>query len=177
MARSPRGPGRMRGPGRGAARRGRGAAYLVRRPRRHRTRSSRAAARARPAGLRSGCSQGSSGKRPMPAVTSSAVRCARPRWVSCSVSPSGAARRRLCSPRGFWAARPRSGPSGCPPSALPGMSRRGPRSLGPQVPDSPPPAQPPPTRAALLPARLLENGAGRGASEGEGVGISREPAS
>lgn len=39
----------------------------------------------------------------------------------------------------------RSGPSGCLPSALPGMSRRGlPRSLGPKVPDSPPPHSPHP---------------------------------
>ena len=62
-----RGPRRMRGPG----------AYLVRRVRRNKTSSNRAAARARPRGLSSCGSHGSGEKRPMPADASSAVWMAR----------------------------------------------------------------------------------------------------
>lgn len=79
VARGPQGPGRMRGPVRCASRRGGWGAYLVRWARRHRTRSSRAAARARPGRLRSCGSHGSSQRRPMPADTSSAGRFARRR--------------------------------------------------------------------------------------------------
>lgn len=182
VAHGPRGPGRMRGPSRPAARWGRPGAYLVRPARRHRTTSSRAAARARPGKLRSCGSNGSSEKRPMPADTSSAVWFPRGRSGQPGVSLGAATL--LLPAASLGGSPPVRAPEAGLLAALPGMSPRAPEAEsqssctplprpGPAPTHAHRPApRPPPAR------RLLENGArvprGRkeGQEEGEGVRIS-----
>lgn len=168
----------MRGPGCGAARGGPGGAYLVRWARRYSTRSSKAPARARPGALRSCSSDGSSGKRPMPADEPSAVRSAR----GCGVQP-GVSFRAACAATLPPGAVSRS----CAPSVRPARldcsrrcqerHRRPPR-LGLKVPGlPPPPAHTPPTRTAPRGDRLAPPGGswkmGRegGPKRGKGLGF------
>lgn len=185
-ARGPRGPGRTRGPGAGPPREAAGAlAYLVRRARRHRTRSSRSPARARPGKLspRSDSSSGSSGKRSMPAEVCSAVRFARGRAAQPRVSLRAARRGDPAAWRGF--SPPRSLAPARDAGLLGGAARSvpaGPRGWVSKFPDSlrPRPVLHPRARPSRRPPparRLLANGAGRRAEAGEGAGISRERAS
>lgn len=185
-ARGPRGPGRTRGPGAGPPREAAGAlAYLVRRARRHRTRSSRSPARARPGKLspRSDSSSGSSAKRSMLADVYSAVRFARGRAAQPRVSLRAARRGDPAAWRGF--SPPRSLAPARDAGLLGGAARNvsaGPRGWVSKFPDSlrPRPVLHPRARPSRRPPparRLLANGAGRRAEAGEGVGISRERAS
>lgn len=159
VAHGPRGPGRMRGPSRPAARWGRPGAYLVRPARRHRTTSSRAAARARPGKLRSCGSNGSSEKRPMPADTSSAVWFPRGRSGQPGVSLGAATL--LLPAASLGGSPPVRAPEAGLLAALPGMSPRAPeaesQSSCTPLP-RPGPAQPPPTRTAPLRDRLRPGG-------------------
>lgn len=146
-ARGPRGPGRMRGPGRAARPTG---AYLVRPARRHRTRSSKAASRARPGALRSCSSKGSSGRRPVPADMSSAVRLARGRGEQPGV-PLRAGRAATPQPGGLspsCAARVWPERLACPRRCQ--ECQRGSSRLGLKVPGLP--TTPTPSPTPLLPA-------------------------
>lgn len=146
-----RGPRRMRGPG----------AYLVRRVRRNKTSSNRAAARARPRGLSSCGSHGSGEKRPMPADASSAV------WMARGCGDSGGLSLSLSPSRGGVAGDSAAGGrSGSEPGRLawPRLRlecHRGPPGRVSKFPDSPPPAHPPPTRTAPLDCRLPPAASGK----------------
>lgn len=176
VARGPRGPGRMRGPGRGAAARGRWGAYLVRRRRRHRTRSSRNPARARPGELSSCSNNGASEKWSMPVDMYSAVRVAR----GCGEQPRVSERRarRLCSLAGLLpAALPRSArETGLQPAALQGTSPQAPEagSQSSRTPSAPGPSS---THAharlgdRLPPGSSWKTGREEGPKRGKGLGF------
>lgn len=170
VARGPRGPGRMRGPGRGAASGGRRGAYLERRARRHRTRSSKSPARARPRELSSCSNNGCREKWSMPVDMYSAVRLAR----GCGEQP-GVCLRAACAAT-VQPALPRSARETGLLAALPGTSPQAPEagSQSSRTPSAPGPSSThahAPLGDRLPPGRSWKTGREEGPRRGQGLGF------